>query len=163
MRGYRICTWMSANACWRRSRRRPRRDLESITPPCNWSEQDCRRNRDTLCRSRQKIKIEERGGKSQLANCRIKIEAATKKYNCHDPRKKKSSRRVKIQAELVIELLRGAEVENFSRNTPAQSILRDVAQHAVIPGISHREKDCDIAPDENIFLGFPARNGRRLR
>jgi hypothetical protein len=40
--------------------------LESITPPYNWSERDCRRNRDTLCRSRQKIKIEERAGEKSI-------------------------------------------------------------------------------------------------
>ena len=103
-------------------------------------------------------------GKNQFANCKIKTKLAAEKSNRRDPRKKKkSSRRVKIQAELVIELLRGAEVENISRNTPAQSILRDVAQQTVIPGISHREKYRAVAPDENIFLGFPARSRRRLR
>src|SRR6266478_4997496 len=88
MRGYRICIWMSASACWRRFRKRPRRDLESITPPCNWSERDCRRNRDTLCRSRQKIKIEERAGeksicelqnKDQTGGGKIKSPGSTKK------------------------------------------------------------------------------------
>src|SRR5579862_3508411 len=57
MRGFRTCTWISASGCCGRFRRRRRRNLRSITPPCSSSALDCLLFPATLCPSRLRNKI----------------------------------------------------------------------------------------------------------
>ncbi len=67
---------------------------------------------------------------------------------------------METEAALFVELLRRAEVEGIPGDTAAQSILRNVAQRSVIPGISDRKENRAVTAHENIFFGVALRRRR---
>src|SRR5262249_23948748 len=69
----------------------------------------------------------------------------------------------KVQSALFVELLRGGEVERFAGGRAAQSLIGDVAERAILPGIRDRKKHSAVSLHENILFGRDdRRSGCRL-
>ena len=60
----------------------------------------------------------------------------------------------KIQAALLIELLRGVQIELVERQGAAQALASDVAKRAVLPSEGGGKKQRSIAANKNIFIGI---------
>ncbi len=60
-------------------------------------------------------------------------------------------------AALVVELLGCIEIQSAARNGAAESVLGDVLQIAVQPGISDCEKDRAIPANEDVFINLCGR------
>lgn len=63
-----------------------------------------------------------------------------------------------VQAALLVELLRGVEVELIAGKGMAHAFVGDVAERVIFPGVRCCKKHGSIAANKNIFLGFALRS-----